>query len=66
MPAPFTPTSRPAVLSAVPTPTLAATGGPLGDGQALPYVAVPLAALLGFIAWVVRRRMGGGDQGGAS
>ncbi len=58
----YTPTPRP-ILASVPTPTLAASGGAADLGQAAPYVAVPVAALIGFIAWAARRRSSTGGGG---
>lgn len=58
----YTPTPRP-ILASVPTPTLAASGGAADLGQAAPYVAVPVAALIGFIAWAARRRPSTGGGG---
>jgi uncharacterized protein (DUF362 family) len=58
-----TPTPRP-ILASVPTPTLAASGGAADLSQAAPLVAVPVAALLGFIVWAARRKSS--ERGGGT
>ena len=54
------------VLAPVATPTLASSGGVVDLGGTLPFVAVPVAALMGFVVWAIKRRDGAGRQGGAS
>lgn len=58
----YTPTPWP-ILASVPTPTLAASGGAADLGQAAPLLAVPVMALLGFVAWAARRRTSDGGGG---